>query len=49
MKTASGSELRELMDDLNKAKKLFNVLDSKGSQLMEKFAKKLTMSKRKEI
>lgn len=49
MKTASGSELRELMGDLNKAKKLFNVLDSKGSQLMEKFAKKLTMSKRKEL
>lgn len=49
MKSASGSELRKLMDDLNKAKKLFNVLDSKGSQLMEKFAKKLTMTKRKEL
>ena len=49
MKSASGSELKNLMGDLNKAKKLFNVLDSKGSQLMEKFAKKLTMSKRKEL
>ena len=49
MKSASGSELRELMNDLNKAKKLFNVLDSKGSQLMEQFAKKLTMTKRKEL
>ena len=49
MKSASGSELKNLMGDLNKAKKLFNVLDSKGSQLMEKFAKKLTMTKRKEL
>ena len=35
MKTSKGQEMKKLMSDLNKAKQLFNVLDSKGTQLME--------------
>lgn len=49
MKTAKGQEMKKLMNDLNKAKQLFNVLDSKGTQLMEKFAQKLSSEKRKSL
>lgn len=49
MKTVKGQEMKKLMNDLNKAKHLFNVLDSKGTQLMEKFAKKLSSEKRKSL
>jgi hypothetical protein len=35
MKTVSGGDMKKLMTDLNKAKQLFNVLDSKGTKLME--------------
>lgn len=49
MKNAKGSEFKNLMKQLEKAKQLFNVLDSKGSKLMEQFAKKLTLKKRKEL
>ena len=49
MKTASGEKMKTLMNDLNNAKKLFNVLDSKGTKLMEQFAKKLSSAKRKSL
>lgn len=49
MKTSKGQEMKKLMSDLNKAKQLFNVLDSKGTQLMEQFAKKLSAEKRKSL
>ena len=49
MKTATGSGMKKLMSDLNKAKQLFNVLDSKGTKLMEQFAKKLTIEKRQNL
>ena len=49
MKTSKGQEMKKFMSDLNKAKQLFNVLDSKGTQLMEQFAKKLSAEKRKSL
>ena len=49
MKTAKGSDMKKLMSDLNKAKQLFNVLDSKGTKLMEQFAKKLTIENRQKL
>lgn len=49
MKTANGGEMKELMNDLNKAKRLFEVLDSKGTKLMEQFAKKLSAEQRQKL